>query len=153
MSRSNDELPVAERGRPRPQERKEQEPEPSPAASGLTSGVLSSPADSMLSQAIARALGEPPELRAHLFALSVREIEAFMAAHPQERPWTCRIYAGTDGSCIFRGGIGHSLVIDPAGRLWRARSYEDFVTAYTLSSGTWEIDKLTPLYSRMREYR
>lgn len=107
----------------------------------------------MLSQAIARALGEPPELRAHLFALSVREIEVFMAAHPQERPWTCRIYAGTDGSCIFRGGIGHSLVIDPAGRLWRARSYEDFVTAYTFSSGTWEIDKLTPLYSQMREYR
>ena len=106
----------------------------------------------MLSQAIGRALREPPESRAHLFAQLVQEIEVFMTAHPQERPWTCRIYAGTDGSCIFRGGIGHSLVIDPAGRLWRARSYEDFVTAYTFSSGTWEIDKLTPLYSQMREY-
>ena len=54
---------------------------------------------------------------------------------------------------LSRRDLGHSLVIDPAGRLWRARSYEDFVTAYTLSSGTWEIDKLTPLYSQMREYR
>jgi hypothetical protein len=48
-----------------------------------------------------------------------------MVAHPAERPWTCTIYTGTDGSRIFRGGIGHSLVIDPDGRLWRARSYED----------------------------
>jgi hypothetical protein len=106
----------------------------------------------MIGQAIARVLGEAPELRAHLFAQLVREIEDFMAAHPQERPWTCRIYTGTDGSCIFRGGVGHSLVVDTAGRLWRARSYEDFVTTYTFSNGTCEIDKLTPLYSQMREY-
>ncbi|HZE12511.1 MAG TPA: hypothetical protein VE086_02030 [Chthoniobacterales bacterium] len=123
-----------------------------PAASQLTSGVVTSPADAMLGQAVARTLAESPESRAHLFAELVREIEDFMAAHPQERPWTCRIYAGTDGSCIFRGGVGHSLVVDTAGRLWRARSYEDFVTTYAFGNGTCEIDKLTPLYSQMREY-
>ncbi len=106
----------------------------------------------MLSLAIARTLHEPPETRARLFAQLIREIEDFMTAHPAERPWTCRIYAGTDGSCIFRGGVGHSLVIDTAGRVWRARSYEDFVTTYTLGGGTCELDTLTPLYSQMREY-
>lgn len=76
----------------------------------------------------------------------------FMAAHPEERPWTCTIYTGTDGSSIFRGGVGHSLVVDPEGRLWRARSYEDFETTYRFGDGTCEIDQLTPLYGKMREY-
>ena len=76
-----------------------------------------------------------------------------MAAHPEERPWTCKIYQGTDGSAIFRGGVGHSLVIDAAGRLWRARSYEDFETTYAFDGSTYQIDTLTPLYSQMREYR
>jgi len=76
-----------------------------------------------------------------------------MAAHPAERPWTCVVYTGTDGSRIFRGGIGHSLVIDPDGRLWRARSYEDFQTTYTFSEKTCEIDTLTPLFEQMREYQ
>jgi hypothetical protein len=134
------------------QERKEREPRRNPGVSELTSGIVSSPADAMLGQAIARALAEAPELRAEVFAQLVREIEDFMAAHPQERPWTCRMYTGTDGSCICRGGVGHSLVVDTAGRLWRARSYEDFVTTYTFKNGTCEIDKLTPLYSQMREY-
>lgn len=75
-----------------------------------------------------------------------------MAAHPEERPWTCTVYTGTDGSRIFRGGIGHSLVIDPEGRLWRARSYEDFETTFTFPEGGGEIDTLTPLYGQMREY-
>ena len=75
-----------------------------------------------------------------------------MAQHPEERPWTCRVFAGTDGSSIFRGGIGHSLVIDPAGRLWRARSYEDFETSYAFVDTSCEIDTLTPLYAQMREY-
>lgn len=75
-----------------------------------------------------------------------------MAAHPEERPWTCTVYTGTDGSRIFRGGVGHSLVIDPEGRLWRARSYEDFETTYTFPEGGCEIDTLTPLYGQMREY-
>lgn len=74
-----------------------------------------------------------------------------MAAHPEERPWTCTVYTGTDGSRIFRGGVGHSLVIDPEGRLWRARSYEDFETAYTFPEGGCEIATLTPLYDQMRE--
>ena len=75
-----------------------------------------------------------------------------MANHPEERAWTCRVYTGTDGSRIFRGGVGHSLVIDASGRLWRARSYEDFDTTYALTDSTCEIDRLTPLYAQMREY-
>lgn len=75
-----------------------------------------------------------------------------MAAHPEQRPWTCKAYTGTDGSAIFRGGVGHSLVIDPAGRLWRARSYEDFETTYLPEGNVYVIDTLTPLYSQMREY-
>ena len=116
------------------------------------SGVLSSPADEMLGRAIAETLRAPASARAELFERRAREIEAFMAAHPQERPWTCTVFTGTDGSRVFRGGIGHSLVIDPSGRLWRARSYEDFVTTYTLTPTSCEIATLTPLYAQMREY-
>lgn len=119
----------------------------------LQSAVLSSPADGMLSRAITEALEAPPGDRADLFSRLVRKIEEFMAQHPEERPWTCRMYVGTDGSSIFRGGIGHSLVIDPTGRLWRARSYEDFETSYTFVDTSCEIDTLTPLYAQMREYR
>jgi hypothetical protein len=106
----------------------------------------------MLGRAITATLKAPPTDRARLFERLVGEIEAFMAAHPAERPWTCRVYTGSDGSRIFRGGVGHSLVIDSSGRLWRARSYEDFDTEYDLSDGGCEIAKLTPLYEQMREY-
>ncbi|MGZ4779791.1 MAG: hypothetical protein ACXV5L_11375 [Thermoanaerobaculia bacterium] len=106
----------------------------------------------MLSKAIAQTLRAPAAERAELFSQLVREIEQFMAAHPEERPWTCSTYNGTDRSVIFRGGIGHSLVIDPTGRLWRARSYEDFDTTYRFTDSSCEIDALTPLYSQMREY-
>lgn len=119
----------------------------------LQSGALSSPADEMLAHAIAETLRAPANDRAGLFEQFVREIESYMAAHPAERPWTCTIYTGTDGSRIFRGGIGHSLVIDPAGRLWRARSYEDFNTTYTFSEDKCEIATLTPLFEQMREYK
>jgi hypothetical protein len=119
----------------------------------LQSGVLFSPADPMLSEAIAEALRAPAGARAQLFAQRVREIEQFMAAHPNERPWTCTLYKGTDGSTIFRGGVGHSLVVDPVGQLWRARSYEDFETTYRFIDDSCEIDTLAPLYSQMREYR
>jgi len=119
----------------------------------LQSGVLSSPADEMLARAICETLRAPVSDRARLFEQFVREIESYMAAHPAERPWTCVVYTGTDGSRIFRGGIGHSLVIDPDGRLWRARSYEDFQTTYTFSEKTCEIDTLTPLFAQMREYQ
>ena len=118
----------------------------------LQSGVLFSPADGMLRQAITDTLNAPAAERAQLFEQCVGRIEAYMAAHPAERPWTCRSYTGTDGSRIFRGGVGHSLVIDPSGRLWRARSYEDFETTYAFTEHTCEIASLTPLYSQMREY-
>src|SRR5262245_62100339 len=119
----------------------------------LQSGVVSSPADEMLGRAIGETLRAPASDRARLFEQFVREIEDYMAAHPAERPWTCTIYTGTDGSRIFRGGIGHSLVIDRDGRLWRARSYEDFETTYTFSAGTCEIGTLTPLFEQMHEYQ
>jgi len=118
----------------------------------LQSGILTSPADGMLSRAITLTLQMPPAERSDLFLRLVREIEKFMLAHPQERPWTCTVFIGTDGSHIFRGGVGHSLVIDPIGRLWRARSYEDFHTTYTLTENSCEIESLTPIYSQMRQY-
>jgi hypothetical protein len=122
------------------------------ADQGLSSGVLTSAAEPLLGRAIARVLAAPPLDRCRLFTELVREIERFMAAHPEERPWSCTVYAGNDGSAIFRGGVGHSLVIDPDGRLWRARSYEDFVTTYRFGNDTCEIDTLTPLYGQMRQY-
>ena len=119
----------------------------------LQSGVLSSPADEMLGRAISETLRAPAGDRARLFEQLVHEIVDYMAAHPAERPWTCTIYTGTDGSRIFRGGVGHSLVIDPEGRLWRARSYEDFNTTYIFTEKTCEIGTLTPLFDQMREYQ
>jgi hypothetical protein len=118
----------------------------------LQSAVLSSPADAMLGRAISETLRAPASDRARLFEQLVGEIERFMAAHAEGRPWSCVIYTGTDGSRIWRGGVGHSLVIDRAGRLWRGRSYEDFETTYSFSEGRCEIDTLRPLYEQMREY-
>ncbi|MBS0584024.1 MAG: hypothetical protein JSS42_13075 [Proteobacteria bacterium] len=119
----------------------------------LQSGVLTSAADPLLGDAIAQTLRAPAAQRERIFTGLVGGIEAFMATQPQERPWTCTMFRGTDGSAIFRGGVGHSLVIDPCGHLWRARSYEDFATTYTFVGNTCEIDTLTPLYAQMREYR
>ena len=121
-------------------------------AEPLQSGVLTSAAEPMLSAAIAQTLAAPAASRARLFTRLVAEVEAFMAGHPEERPWTCKVYRGTDGSTIFRGGVGHSLVIDVEGRLWRARSYEDFTTTYAPIERSCEIETLTPLYAQMREY-
>jgi hypothetical protein len=121
-------------------------------AEPLQSGELYSPADAMLGQALTETLAAPPAQRVHLFSHLVLGIEEFMAQHPEERPWTCTRYSGTDGSSIFRGGVGHSLVIDSEGRLWRARSYEDFETTYFFSGTSCEIDTLTPIYAQMREY-
>lgn len=118
----------------------------------LQSAVVTSPADGMLSAAIDATLQASPAERPDLFLRLVRDIETFMSAHPQERPWTCTVFTGTDGSRVFRGGVGHSLVIDPAGRLWRARSYEDFLTTYKMPQDSCEIASLTPLYPQMREY-
>ena len=38
------------------------------------------------------------------------------------------------------------------GRLWRARSYEDFQTEYAFTGNSCQIASLTPLYEQMREY-
>ncbi|HXU45637.1 MAG TPA: hypothetical protein VN783_08930 [Thermoanaerobaculia bacterium] len=70
----------------------------------LQSGVLTSPAEPLLSRAIASALAAPPAERRQLFARQVEKIVRFMAVHPDERPWTCTVYTGTDGSAIFRRG-------------------------------------------------
>lgn len=123
------------------------------STSPLQSRVLTSPADPMLGRAIAATLAAAPSERVDLFKARVREIEQFMAERPEERPWSCVVYSGTDGSTIFRGGVGHSLVIDPAGRLWRARSYEDFETTYRFEGDSCRIETLTPLYGQMREHR
>jgi hypothetical protein len=119
---------------------------------GLQSGISVPPGEKPLSDAIRRTLAAPPQDRAALFERLAREIELLVMAMPDGRPWTCTTYTGTDGSSVFRGGVGHSLVIDPAGRLWRARSYEDFLTTYTITPTTCTIASLTPLYSQMREY-
>lgn len=127
-------------------------PELPASAMELQSGVLSSPADALLAEAVAATLASAPAQRAAVFHARVLAIEAYMAARPSERPWTCQRYTGTDGAHIFRGGVGHSLVIDPHGRLWRARSYEDFDTGYRFLGGDCQIDTLTPRYAQMREY-
>jgi len=119
----------------------------------LQSGVAQSPADGMLVDAIAVTLQAAADARAALFAQLVADIEAWIKAHPDERPWTCTPLRATDGAHVFRGGVGHSLVIDAAGRMWRARSYEDFVTTYNIADGRCDIATLTPLYAQMRQYR
>jgi hypothetical protein len=116
----------------------------------LTSGVLTSPADGLLREAIAAALGMPPDERARFLAGRLQAIKDFMDERPQERPWTFTEFTGTDGCRIFRGGVGHSLVVDPDGTVWRARSYEDFETTYTITETECHIASLTPLYRDMR---
>jgi hypothetical protein len=123
-----------------------------PKEAPLQSGIFIPPGEKLLSEAIADTLRTPPEQRAAVFEAHARRIEALIARTAPEHPWTCTAYIGTDGSHIFRGGVGHSLVIDPQGRLWRARSYEDFETTYVDTGATHVIDTLTPLYHQMREY-
>ncbi|MBI4903398.1 MAG: hypothetical protein HY820_07180 [Acidobacteria bacterium] len=111
-----------------------------------------SPGEACLSEAIRQTLAAPPAQRAALFEELVRAIEGTVSATCPGHPWTCQIYDGLDGSRIFRGGIGTSLVIDPDGRLWRARSYEDFETTYRIENNACEIETLCPLYAQMRQY-
>jgi hypothetical protein len=109
--------------------------------------------EEMFAAAIASTLRVPPPERAPLFERLTAEIAAVTTAPDSGlRPWTCTVHTGTDGSRIFRGGEGSSLVIDPTGRLWRARSHEDFDTTYTLTPTTCEIATLTPHYEQMTEY-
>src|SRR5205814_1730158 len=100
------------------------------AESALTSCVLTSAADGLLRDAIETTLRAEPRTRANLFEQMLRQVEDFMKQHPRERSWSFSVFTGTDGSRIFRGGTGRSIVVDPAGTLWRARSYEDFDTTY-----------------------
>jgi hypothetical protein len=118
----------------------------------LSSGVLTSPADDLLRQAIVTTLGAEPDRRGDLFAGFLQEIEEFMKSHPEQRPWTHSFFTGTDGSRIFRGGTGRSVVIDPSGTMWKARNYEDFDTAYTITKTDCTIASLTPRYEQMRRY-
>jgi hypothetical protein len=104
------------------------------------------------SDAIRRTLAAPADTRAAMFEKLAREIERIVGQTCPDHPWTCKVYNGLDGSRIFRGGVGASLVIDPEGRLWRARNYEDFETTYRIEGNTCEIETLLPIYSRMRQY-
>jgi hypothetical protein len=125
---------------------------PGDGAASLQSGILASPGEEMLRNAIALALAAPTQARADLFERLTQQIVAMVSASSCGRAWTCTIHCGTDGSRVFRGGIGHSIVVDPQGRLWRARSYEDFATTYNITPHSCEIATLTPLYEQMREY-
>ena len=118
----------------------------------LQSQVIIPPGEKPLSDAIAQTLQAPLEMRVVMFKRFVHEIEVRISATAPKQPWICKVYLGTDGSHIFRGGVGHSLVIDSQGRLWRARSYEDFDTTFCFTETTCEIDTLKPLYFQMREY-
>jgi hypothetical protein len=116
-------------------------------------GVARLTGEEMLGNAIAHTLQAPPRERAALFERLTREIIAVTTAPGSEmRPWTCFVHDGTDGSRVFRGGLGLSIVVDPEGRLWRARTYEDFDTTYAITPTSCEIATMTPKYAEMREY-
>ena len=106
----------------------------------------------MLGDTIAATLSAPPCERAGLFETLLREIAATCSPESGLRPWVFAAQDGTDGSRVFRSGIGQSIVVDPQGRLWRARTYEDFDTTYTITPTSCEIDTMTPKYAEMREY-
>jgi hypothetical protein len=109
--------------------------------------------EEMLGSAIAQTLRAPAAQRAALFEQLTREIGAVTTAPGAElRPWVCFVHDGTDGSRVFRSGVGLSIVIDPDGRLWRARTYEDFDTTHDITPTSCEIATMTPKYAEMREY-
>jgi hypothetical protein len=111
------------------------------------------PSEEMLGRAIARTLQAPPLDRAALFERLASEITAAASAPDSGmKPWTCTVRTGTDGSRIFSGGIGYSIVIDPRGRMWRAGTYEDFETTYEITPTSCEISAMSPRYGQMREY-
>jgi hypothetical protein len=111
-----------------------------------------SPGEAAFSDAIRQTLAEPAARRVETFEKLAKNIEITIGETCPDHPWTYKVYDGVDGSRIFRGGVGMSLVIDPAGRLWRARNYEDFETTYRIDGNTCEIETLRPLYTQMREY-
>jgi len=113
---------------------------------------MESPGEAHLSEAIRVTLEAPQAHRAAVFESLAHSIKTQVDETCPEHPWVCTIFEGVDGSGIFRGGVGTSLVIDPNGRLWRARSYEDFETTYRIDGNTCEIETLRPIYSQTREY-
>ena len=123
------------------------------SATPLPSTIYAPSGDEMLSKAIAITLQTPAQDRAELFESLTREIVAITsAANSKMKPWVCFVHSGTDGSRIFRGGIGLSIVVDPQGRLCRARTYDDFETTYTITATSCKIATMKPNYTLMREY-
>lgn len=106
----------------------------------------------MLRNAIKLTLEAPTNKRTEIFEQFVAYIQQNAIYEDTNKSWTCHLHTGTDGSRIFRGGIGFSLVIDPQGRLWRAATLEDFETTYTITPVSCEIATMTPIYTNMREY-
>lgn len=131
-------------------------PAPSAAerpASACGPQSLDTTGEKKLGQAIAQALEAPPEERADLLERLTGEITALTTAPGCDlRPWTRTVLTGTDGSRIFRGGLGFSIVVDPQGRLWRAGTVEDFETTYAITPTSCEIVAMKPNYAPMREY-
>jgi hypothetical protein len=122
-------------------------------ATHYQSPILASSGEEMFGKAIALTLEAPHDRRAELVERLLQDIVAIVSANPEMRPWTYNQYAGSDGSRIFSGGIGLSLVVDTEGRLWRGRSYEDFETTYKITATSCEVVTMTPKYDQMREYR
>lgn len=118
----------------------------------LQSGITVSPGEEMLSKAIALTLQTPAQHRAELFELLMQEIVVAVSALNTGKSWTYFVHQGTDSSRIFRGATGRSIVVDPEGRLWRARTYEDFETTYTSTAKSCEIATMKPNYCLMKEY-
>jgi hypothetical protein len=116
------------------------------------SAILGESGEEMFSKAIAWTLNAPPDKRLELFERLLEEIVTIVSANPEMRPWKYDQHAGSDGSRIFSGGIGLSLVVDTEGRLWRGRTYEDFETTYTITATSCEVESMTPKYEQMREY-
>jgi hypothetical protein len=127
-------------------------PFPNPG-SHLQSLILATSGEEMFCKAIALTLAAPLDGRAELVERLLEDIVAIVSANPEMRPWTFSRYVGSDGSRIFSGGIGLSLVVDSEGRLWRARTYEDFETTHRITATTCEVETMTPKYDQMREYR
>src|SRR5258708_2683832 len=98
----------------------------------VRSPIPASSGEQMFHEAIALTLEAPPEKRVELVERLLQEIVIIVSRNPSMRPWKYELYAGTDGSRIFSGGIGLSLVVDPQGQLWRARTYEDFDTRHKI---------------------
>ena len=109
--------------------------------------------EEMLRAAIASTLAAEPRERADLFERLTGEIATLTTAPGSElRPWTRNVHTGVDGSRIFSGGVGLSIVVDAQGRLWRGRTYEDFATTHRLTETTCEVESMEPRYAQMREY-